>query len=129
MNPSPPYIYPMFENLPDISRYALFPDEAYTSDASFENTAGFLKYLANDSEGELSVNDEILVFELKEGVFIRAKNTAWCEALSGLVNQPVVDYPTLKLFPLKKLEDLTRNYRQPIDAFGDYRLVRWKIGF
>jgi hypothetical protein len=126
---APPYIYPMFENLPDISRYALFPDEAYTSDALFENTVGFLKYMANDSEGELSIGDDILVFELKEGVFIRAKSTKWCEVLTGLVNQPVVDYPTLKLFPVKKLDDLARNYRQPIEAFGEYRLVRWKVGF
>ena len=119
----------MFENLPDIGKYTLFPDEAYTSDATYENTLGFLKYYANDSEGLLSMTDEILVFALKEGVFIRAKNTAWCEALTALVNQPVKDYPTLKIFPTKKLDDLARNYRQPLHSFGDYRLIRWKIGF
>jgi hypothetical protein len=119
----------MFDNLPQLSQYDIFPDEAYTSDASFDQTVGFLKYYANDVEDGLSVTDDILVFELKEGVFIRAKNKRWCEALTALANQPVKDYPTLKLFPLKKLDDLTRNYRQPLDSFGDYRLVRWRVGF
>ncbi len=119
----------MFENLPDISKYTLFPDEAYTSDASYATTVGFLKFLANDPDEYLSLSDEILVFELKEGVFIRAKNTHWCERLTGLVKQPVKEYPMLKIFPVKKLDDLTRNYRQPIDSFGDNRLVRWKVGF
>ena len=119
----------MFENLPDISKYALFPDEAYTTNAPFDQTVGFLKFMASDPEENLSVSDEILVMELREGVFIRAQNTGWCEALTGLVNEPVKDYPVFKLFPVKKLEDLTKNYRQPIEAFGDYRLARWKIGF
>lgn len=119
----------MFENLPDISRYAIFPDEAYTSDASFSKTVGFLKYLANDSDDTLSITDEILVFVLKEGVFIRSKNTAWSEALTALAKDPVKDYPTLKLFPVNKLDDMARNYRAPVDSFGDHRLVRWKIGF
>ena len=119
----------MFENLPDISKYVLFPDEAYTTTASYAQTVGFLKFLASDPEENLSVSDEILVMELKEGVFIRAKNTRWCEALTALVSEPVKDYPAFKLFPVNKLEDLTKNYRQPIEAFGDYRLARWKIGF
>ena len=119
----------MFDNLPQLSQYDIFPDEAYAADASFAQTVGFLKYYASDVEDGLSVTDDILVFELKEGVFIRAKSKRWCEALTALVNQPVKDYPTLKLFPLKKLDDLTRNYRQPLDSFGDYRLVRWRVGF
>ncbi len=119
----------MFENLPDISKYTIFPDEAYTSDAPFDTTVGFLKFMANDPEEDLSLTDEILVIELKEGVFIRAKNTRWCEALTSLAQNPVKDYPALKIFPAKKIDDLVRNYRQPIESFGDYRLVRWKVGF
>jgi hypothetical protein len=123
------YLYPMFENLPDIGKYTLFPDEAYTSDAPFDKTVGFLKYMASDLEEDLSMTDEILVIELREGVFIRAKNTRWCEALTALANNPVKDFPGLKLFPTKKLDDLARAYRQPVESFGDYRLLRWKIGF
>jgi hypothetical protein len=119
----------MFENMPDISQYMIFPDEAYLSDAPFDQTVGFLKYMAADPEENLSVTDEILVIELKEGVFIRSKNTPWCEALTSLVKNPVKDFPALKIFPPKKLDDLARNYRQPIESFGDYRLVRWKVGF
>ena len=119
----------MFEDLSNIDRYAIFPDEAYASEASFETTVGFLKYMANDLEGDLSLAEEILVFQLKEGVFIRSRNTRWSEALTRLAKEPVDNYPTLKLFPLKKLEDLTRNYRRPIELFGDDRQVRWKIGF
>lgn len=119
----------MFENLSDISKYAIFPDEAYASGAPFVKTVGFLKYMAADPEENLSMTDEIIVIELKEGVFIRTKNTRWCEALTSLANNPVEDFPKLSLFSTKKLDDLARNYRQPIDSFGDYRLIRWKIGF
>lgn len=119
----------MFEDLQNLNRYEIFPDEAYTTDASFETVTGFLKYLANDSEDKLSVNDEILVFELKEGVFVRSRNTKWSETLTALVNEPVDNFPRLRLYPLKKLEDLTRDYRRPLNLFGDDRLVRWKIGF
>jgi hypothetical protein len=119
----------MFDNLPNLNPYDIFPDEAYTTDSSFDQTVGFLKYYASDAEDGLSITDDILVFELKEGVFIRAKSKRWCEVLTGLSQQPVKDYPALKLFPLKKLDDLTRNYRQPLNAFGDYRLVRWRVGF
>lgn len=119
----------MFDDLSNLDRYAIFPDEAYLSEASFETTVGFLKYMANDLEEDLSLQDEILVFQLKEGVFVRSRNTHWSEALTKLAKEPVENFPTLKLFPLKKLEDLTRDYRRPIDLFGDDRLVRWKIGF
>lgn len=116
------------ENFPPL--HHLFPpDEVYTSDTTFDNTVGFLKFLAADPEENLSLEDEILVFELKEGVFIRTQNRAWHQRLSALAEQPVKDYPRLKTFPAKKLDDLARNYRQPLHAFGDYRLVRWKIGF
>lgn len=119
----------MMNDLSDLSRYAIFPDEAYATDASFATTVGFLKFLANDPDENLSITDEILVIELKEGVFIRSKNAAWSERLTSLVNQPVKDYPLLKLFPAKKLDDLARDYRRPVDSFGDYRLLRWKVGF
>lgn len=116
-------------DLSNLSQYIIFPDEAYATDASFATVVGFLKFLANDPDEALAIADEILVVELKEGVFIRSKNAAWSERLTGLVKQPVQDYPTLKLFPVKKLDDLARDYRQPINSFGDYRLVRWKVGF
>ena len=128
-NSLPLYIYPMMNDLSNLSQYAIFPDEAYSTDSSFATTVGFLKFLANDPDENLSVTDEILVIELKEGVFIRSRNTAWSERLSSLVKQPVQDYPVLKLFPVKKLDDLVRDYRSPIDSFGDYRLLRWKVGF
>lgn len=119
----------MFEELSGTERYSIFPDEAYVSDAPFDTTVGFLKYMANDLEEDLSLAGEILVFRLKEGVFIRSRNTRWSEALTQLVNHPVDNYPILKLFPLKKLDDLARDYRRPVELFGDDRLVRWKIGF
>lgn len=119
----------MFENLPQFGQYDLFPEEAYLSDAPYDQTVGFLKYYASDSEEGLSVTDDILVFELKEGVFIRTKNKQWCEVLTSLTKQPVKDYPNLKLFPINKLDDLARAYRQPLNSFGDYRLVRWRVGF
>ncbi len=56
----------MFKNLPDIGKYTIFPDEAYTSDAPFDTTVGFLKFMANDPEEDLSLTDEILVIELKD---------------------------------------------------------------
>lgn len=117
------------EDFLNTNPYAIFPDEAYTTDSSFATTVGFLKFLANDPDENLSVTDEILVVELKEGIFIRSRNAAWSERLTSLVKQPVKDYPILKLFPVKKLDDLVRDYRQPLDSFGDYRLVRWKVGF
>lgn len=119
----------MINDLSNLSRYAVFPDEVYTTYSSFATVVGFLKFLGNDPDENLSVTDEILVIQLKEGVFIRSKSTAWSERLTALANQPVKDYPALKLFPAKKLDDLARDYRQPVDAFGDYRLVRWKVGF
>lgn len=85
--------------------------------------------MAADHEEDLSLTDEILVIELKEGVFIRAKNTHWCETLTELVKNPVKDFPSLKIFPVKKLDDLARSYRHPIESYGDYRLLRWKVGF
>ena len=119
----------MFDNLEQLSKYSLLPDEAYATDASFATTTGFLKFLANDPDENLSLTDEILVIELKEGVFIRAKNRGWCERLTTIAEQPVKDYPRLKILPPKKLDDLARDYRQPLNSFGDYRLLRWKVGF
>lgn len=119
----------MLNDLSNLSQYTIFPDEAYITDSSFETVVGFLKFLANDPDEDLAISDEILVVELKEGVFIRSKNSSWSERLTGLVKQPVRDYPTLKLFLVKKLDDLARDYRQPVASFGDYRLVRWKVGF
>lgn len=117
------------ENFPPFDKYLFALDEVYLSDASFDNTVGFLKFIAADPEEGLSLDNDILVFELKEGVFIRSQNRDWCQRLTGLTEQPVQDYPRLKLYPAKKLDDLARNYRQPLSAFGDYRLVRWKVGF
>ncbi|MBB1284770.1 hypothetical protein HRH25_10345 [Flavisolibacter sp. BT320] len=105
------------------------PDAIFLSDTTFGNTVGFLKFIAAEPDENLSLDNEILVFELKEGVFIRTQNRDWATRLSGLAEQPVEDFPRLKPFPAKKLDDLARNYRQPLDAFGDYRLVRWKVGF
>lgn len=122
------YIYSM-ENFPPFSQYLFAPDEVYLSDTTFDNTVGFLKFIAADPDENLSLENEILVFELKEGVFIRTQNRDWCQRLTSLAQNPVQDYPRLKLFPAKKLDDLARTYRQPLDAFGDYRLVRWKVGF
>jgi hypothetical protein len=119
----------MNQDLSNLSQYFVFPDEAYSTDSSYATIVGFLKFLANDPDEDLSITDEILVIELKEGVFVRSRNAAWSERLTALVKQPVKDYPTLKLFPVKKLDDLVRDYRQPINSFGDYRLVRWKVGF
>lgn len=119
----------MFDDMPPISAYTFFAEEAYTIDASFETIVGFLKFLANDAEENLPLKSEILVIALKEGVFIRTSNARWCEKLTALVKEPAKDFPVIKLFPLKKLDDVTRDYRRPLQAFGDDRLVRWKIGF
>lgn len=119
----------MFDNLDSLSQFLLGQDEAYTSSTTFENTVGFLKFLAVDPEEGLSLTDEIVVIKLREGIFIQTKNKAWNDRLTALVSHSVQDYPTLASFPTKKLDDLIRNYRQPLDSFGDERLVRWKVGF
>ena len=43
-------------------------DEAYYSKMSFERTVGFIKYIADESK--ISLDEFLLVVELKEGVFI-----------------------------------------------------------
>lgn len=117
------------ENFPPFDQFLFAPDQVFQSDTTFSNTVGFLKFIAAEPEENLSLDNEILVLELKEGVFIRTQNRDWATRLSGLAEQPVQDFPRLKPFPAKKLDDLARNYRQPMDSFGDYRLVRWKVGF
>ncbi|HEV7330041.1 MAG TPA: hypothetical protein VGN63_03290 [Flavisolibacter sp.] len=117
------------ENFPPFDQFLFAPDQVFLSDTTFDNTLGFLKFIAADPDENLSLDNEILVFELKEGVFIRTHNREWSQRLTALSENPVQNYPRLKLFPAKKLDDLARAYRQPLSSFGDYRLVRWKVGF
>jgi hypothetical protein len=113
----------------DFSQFLQFTDEVFTTETSYDKTVGFIKFLAADPDENLSLTDEILVMELKEGVFIRTGNAAWSKALMALVKEPNKAYPIFKTYPPEKLDDLARNYRQPLDSFGDYRLIRWKVGF
>lgn len=99
-------------------------DEAYHSKMSFERTVGFIKYLADESK--LSLDEFLLVVELKEGVFIRAQTAEWCEELNKQVKETNID---LEIIGITKWTDLTRNYRAPLNSFGDERLARWKVGF
>ena len=116
-------------DFPDFSQFLQFTDDVFVTESPYDQTVGFIKFLAADPDENLSLTDEILVMELKEGVFIRTRNAAWSKALLALVQEPNKDYPIFKTFPAKKLDDLARNYRQPLDSFGDYRLIRWKVGF
>lgn len=116
-------------DLPNLSKFLLNPDEVYVSDTTYENTVGFLKFLASDHEESLPLTEDVLVVELKEGVFIKATNSQWCETLSALAEKPSENFPVIKNIPSKRLDDLARNYRQPLNSFGDYRLLRWKVGF
>jgi hypothetical protein len=99
-------------------------DEAYHSKMSFERTVGFIKYLSDESK--LSLDEYLLVVELKEGVFIRAQTTEWCEELNKQAKETIIG---LEKIGTTKWTELTRNYRAPLNSFGDERLAIWKVGF
>jgi hypothetical protein len=99
-------------------------DEAFLSKMSFERTVGFIKYLAD--ELKLSLSENLLVVELKEGVFIRSQSSVWCEELTRQSKENKIQ---IEAIGVTRWNDLTRNYRAPINSFGDERLVRWKVGF
>lgn len=99
-------------------------DEAYLSKMGFERTVGFIKYLADESK--LSLDEFLLIVELKEGVFIRAQTAGWCEELARQANETNIG---LEVIGVTKWTELTRNYRAPLNSFGDERLAIWKVGF
>jgi hypothetical protein len=99
-------------------------DEAYHSKMSFERTVGFIKYLADESK--LSIDKYLLVVELKEGVFIRTQSREWCEELTKQTSELNIE---LEVIGIAKWTELTRNYRAPLNSFGDERLAIWKVGF
>lgn len=114
-----------------INPYAFNPDEFYASSGTFDQTSAYIMTLSviQENPDEYPTNESILVIEVKEGVFIRAKTVEWCNLLTSVVNEPEARFPVLKIIPESKWNTITRAVRAPINSFGDERLAMWKVGF
>lgn len=117
-------------NLP-FGRYLLNPDECYSSNSDFEQTIKLLEFLAaNTGDSEpLSLVDDVLIIETKEGVFIRSQDPKWCALLTSLAEHPENKIVTLKVISQSDWFNVTTRYRAPLQARGNDKLARWRVGF
>src|SRR5690349_19549403 len=105
------------------------PDESYVSNASFEETVDLLRSIATSGTHTYSLDENILVIETPDGVFIRARDPEWVDFLSNLAKDPIEGLTTLKAISPREWTNMTTRYRAPVQSFGDNLLARWKVGF
>ena len=117
---------------PELSPYLFNPDEAYSTGAGFDEIVRFIEYVSHerkkDNDQEYQFFEDILVVQVSEGVFIRAKSKGWCELLSDLANDNK-QFPLLSIISITKWESIMRIYKFPDKSFGNEKLARWKVGF
>ena len=117
----------MFNYTPNFSQYLMNADECYSSGSSFEETCHLLEFLSTYSEEEkkepLSLTENILVIETKEGVFIRAQEREWCEMLTALTKLEKDNPLKVKIIPLSDWNNLTIKYSNPMRSQGNERLA------
>lgn len=115
---------------PELSSYHFNPDEFYFTERPFDEIVDFIKSSSESpdiSKGlDIPLDRDIVIIELKEGVYIRTQTTDWCELLTGLAKY---DKTFLTIIPERTWIDATMKYRGPINLFGDNKLVRWRVGF
>lgn len=123
----------MFHSAPNLpfGRYLLHPDKCYSSNSGFEQTTKLLEFLAaNTGDGEpLSLTDDVLIIETQEGVFIRAQDSKWCALLTNLAEHPENKIVALKIISQSDWFSVTTKYRAPLQALGNDKLARWRVGF
>lgn len=123
----------MFDITPNLqfSRYLIHPDECYATANSFEDTIKVLERFseAPDAGEPLSLSENILVIDTKEGVFIRSQDRLWCEFLTALAENPGNKALSLKIIPQTDWYNVTTRYRAPLQSQGNEKLARWRVGF
>ena len=104
----------------------LVPEVSYTTSKSFNEVVSFLKYVSK--EEDYSLNNDILVIDTPEGVYIKSRNKDWNNYLESheVANSGSFG---LKKFNTRDWDILTRRYRAPINSFGDEKLAVWRVGF
>ena len=105
-------------------------DSSYRSNIDFEDIVDVIKLFAqNDKNGKSERQiSEVYVIHINEGVFIRSKNCAWCEALDLLCMQEGKNH--LSEIKDSEWQNVTRKYRQPIESFGGAAdLAMWRASF
>jgi len=104
-----------------LSKYAFQSDQAFKSFKwDFKQVVDFIKYYAK--EKDVSSEDDILVLELKEGIFLRSKQYEFSEFFDASEK----DFSKISNDEWKRL---TQDIKQPLNQYGDTKLVRFKIGF
>jgi hypothetical protein len=123
----------MFHSAPNLpfGRYLINPDECYSSNSDFEQTFKLLEFqAANTGDAEpLSLTDDVLIIETKDGVFIRVQDPRWCALLTGLAEHPENKIVALKIISQADWFSVTTKYRAPLQAHGNEKLARWRVGF
>jgi hypothetical protein len=119
--------------MPTFNYYLRDADEYYSSTGTFEETKEFIEVLSqitkNDNE-DYSLDEDILIIEVKEGLYIRSKSVDWSNRLTEITKmQPYEGAPILKIIKQREWDNITRATREPINRFGDQKLVFWKVGF
>jgi hypothetical protein len=118
------------EYTPESNRYFLNPDECYKSANSYKDVVEFLKQLKSfDEDNSFSLEENVLVIETNDGVFIRSKQEELCMSITSLVENPDDLFPKFEIITEKQWNDITTRYKEPIDSFGDLSLARWRVGF
>jgi len=102
-------------------------DEAFAAAASFEKTLGFLTYLSREAEN-LSLEEDILLIAVKEGVYLRARNRWAAALLSVAAGKAELHFP-IKTMSVNEWTRITRQYRDPEQSAGDRALGFWRVGF
>ena len=104
----------------------LIQEACFTTSKSFDEVVSFIKYVSKEEDYPL--NNDILVIEIPEGVFLKSRNKEWNDYLES---HSVANTGSFELqkFSNKDWDNLTRKYRAPIQSFGDEKLAVWRIGF
>jgi hypothetical protein len=99
----------------------LHPDKVFFTDKlSFEQMVELVKY--KSQKENISITENILVLELKDGIYIRSKIFEFTELF-------IDSDDMLTDISGEHFKQITRDIKFPINQFGDINLVRFKIGF
>lgn len=76
---------------------------------------------------KITIEKNNVVFEIQEGVFIITQLTDIIERLNTLSESETIKFERLR--DENQLLAMTTKYREPINSFGNDKLIRWKVGF
>lgn len=105
-------------------------DQAFKFYWGFEDSKEFLLNIMETDGTKIDLSSGIILIELPEGVFVRTTNYRVCEVLLVLERNSRETAPKIiENIDIPEWNLLTNKTRQPINEWGDKKLVWWKVGF